>query len=445
MATNTYVALDKVTVGSAVSSITFSSVNSGYTDLVIVCNGTGGISSNDASILIQLNGDTASNYSTTYLLGDGTSAASGRIGPSSAIYSMRINGTTNSTGIAHIQNYSNSTTYKTILSRGNSPQYAIALVGLWRSTAAITSITLTEQNAGNFQSGFTASLYGIKADTSPNTGTTFASGGTITKDNMGYVYHTFTAGGTFTPSKTLALDVLVVGGGAGGCGYGAGGAGGLLYQTGRSASSGVGYTVTVGGSGAGGAAGGSNTAANGNPSTFDTITALGGGGGATQGDAPTGGGSGGGGGYNNGIGAAGEQGNSGGATGFGFAGGNGRVGASNSYPYMGGGGGGSAGPGQTGSLSTSPHGGLGTMSFAPWLAITSTGVSGRIAGGGGGAQAYSGGGTGGSGSGGGGNGASYSGGGTNATANTGGGGGGSVGTTGANGGSGLVIIRYLGV
>jgi hypothetical protein len=159
---STYTPIATTTVGSAVSSITFSSLGS-YTDIVIVCNGTGGGSGNDSSILLQFNADTGSNYSTTYLLGDGSAAASGRIGPSTAVYSMRVNGTTNSTGIAHVQNYSNSTTYKTVISRGNTPQYAIALVGLWRSTAAITSIKLLEQNGGNFQTGFTATLYGIAA------------------------------------------------------------------------------------------------------------------------------------------------------------------------------------------------------------------------------------------------------------------------------------------
>jgi hypothetical protein len=159
---STYTPIATTTVGSAVSSITFSSLGS-YTDIVIVCNGTGGSSGNDSSILLQFNNDTGSNYSTTYFLGNGSSPSSGLINPSTSIYSMRINGTTNSTGIAHVQNYANTTTYKTVISRGNSPQYAIELVGLWRSTSAITSIKLLEQNGGNFQSGFTATIYGIQA------------------------------------------------------------------------------------------------------------------------------------------------------------------------------------------------------------------------------------------------------------------------------------------
>ena len=40
MATNTYVALDKVTTSGSATSVTFSSIPSTYTDLVIVVNGS---------------------------------------------------------------------------------------------------------------------------------------------------------------------------------------------------------------------------------------------------------------------------------------------------------------------------------------------------------------------------------------------------------------------
>jgi hypothetical protein len=74
--------------------------------------------------------------------------------------------------IFHIQNYSNSTTYKTWLSRANRASSALdyqgtdAVVGLWRSTAAITSITVKNRRGGvdyNFASGSNFKLYGIQA------------------------------------------------------------------------------------------------------------------------------------------------------------------------------------------------------------------------------------------------------------------------------------------
>jgi hypothetical protein len=116
---------------------------------------------------MQYNGDTASNYSTTDLWGDGSSASSGRT--SSATF-MRIMGrgtgvanNLNNNGITQISNYSNSTTYKTMLSRSNAAAYGVAAtVGLWRSTSAITSLTITSES-GNLQVGSTFTLYGIKA------------------------------------------------------------------------------------------------------------------------------------------------------------------------------------------------------------------------------------------------------------------------------------------
>ena len=66
------------------------------------------------------------------------------------------------TAIINVQNYSNSTTYKTTLSR-HSTQFAGAFVGTWRNTAAITSITIINLGAGGFASGSTFTLYGITA------------------------------------------------------------------------------------------------------------------------------------------------------------------------------------------------------------------------------------------------------------------------------------------
>jgi hypothetical protein len=66
--------------------------------------------------------------------------------------------------ILHINNYSNSTTYKTVLARGNAATNLVeAFVGLWRNTNAITSISIICQNSKNFGSGSTFTLYGIKA------------------------------------------------------------------------------------------------------------------------------------------------------------------------------------------------------------------------------------------------------------------------------------------
>ena len=99
------------------------------------------------------------------MYGDGTSAASARSSNIAQINGIGINSTSQSQsmGIAHFNNYSNTTTYKTVLLRNSMYQAeASATVALWRSTAAITRITLSLAS-GNIKSGSTATLYGITA------------------------------------------------------------------------------------------------------------------------------------------------------------------------------------------------------------------------------------------------------------------------------------------
>jgi hypothetical protein len=168
---NTYVAIATQTLGSTTSSVTFSSIPSTYTDLVLVIIGEAYFgSTNYINTGVQFNGDTASNYSTTRMYGDGTTATSNRYSNESNIRAgwMHAEPTVNSitsTLIYQINNYSNATTYKTLLSRNNAPGDAVgANVGLWRSTSAITSILIkNNDSATGFFTGSTFSLYGILA------------------------------------------------------------------------------------------------------------------------------------------------------------------------------------------------------------------------------------------------------------------------------------------
>jgi hypothetical protein len=174
--------------------------------------------------------------------------------------------------ISHIQNYSNSTTHKTILARSN---YAIsgvkASVGLWSNTAAITSIECGTGGSNTFSAGTTFSLYGIKS------GTPKAQGGNIIQTDGTYWYHTFNSSGTFTvQSSSLTVDYLVLGGGATGSGGGSsgsgggGGGGGSSYVTSAILTS-TDYPVIVG---AGSPNGPYGTV--GNNSTFNSTTGGGG-------------------------------------------------------------------------------------------------------------------------------------------------------------------------
>ena len=153
----TYEPITTQTLTGTTTSLSISSIPSTYTDLVLVVAGTVNITT---GFEIRFNGDTATNYSRTRLQGDGSSVASVRSTNINYIGAGNI-GTDQSVSIFHIMNYSNTTTYKTIIARGNNAGgFVNANVGLWRSTSAITSITL---GGGTFQIGTTFTLYGIKA------------------------------------------------------------------------------------------------------------------------------------------------------------------------------------------------------------------------------------------------------------------------------------------
>jgi hypothetical protein len=64
--------------------------------------------------------------------------------------------------ISNIMNYSNTTTFKTSISR-NGVRTTEAFVNLWRSTAAISSITFFCQGASNYLTGTIFTIYGIAA------------------------------------------------------------------------------------------------------------------------------------------------------------------------------------------------------------------------------------------------------------------------------------------
>ena len=160
----TYEPIATTTLGSTASEVNFTSISGSYTDLVIVVNGS---TTTGKEFAVQFNGDTGSNYSRTILSGTGSAANSNRQ-TSQTVLSLNFYGNMSAaqpnTTIVSIQNYSNSTTYKSVLARANDATSGLdAIVGLWRSTSAITSIKCLPYSAGTFASGLMITLYGIAA------------------------------------------------------------------------------------------------------------------------------------------------------------------------------------------------------------------------------------------------------------------------------------------
>jgi hypothetical protein len=154
------------------SSITFSSIPATYTDLRIVVSNAALVSGSDTNLIFKINSDTASNYSMTNL---GARALSST--PFSARQSTAYGGINYYTAIGtqkgmsqiDFMNYSNATTYKTVLcnsrvDEGNATYSGVeVLVNLWRSTAAISTIKIETFSGSNLTTGSTFSLYGILA------------------------------------------------------------------------------------------------------------------------------------------------------------------------------------------------------------------------------------------------------------------------------------------
>ena len=143
----TYTPIATYTVPSAQASYTFTSIPATYTDLIMVING--GLSALD-QLNLQLNSDTTTNYSYTYIRGDGTSTTSSRGSSGTEIVIGNLTTGLDSVNITQLQNYANTTTFKTLLTRSNYASGRVqASVGLWRKTPeAINAIKVYPNGAG---------------------------------------------------------------------------------------------------------------------------------------------------------------------------------------------------------------------------------------------------------------------------------------------------------
>ena len=433
--------IQAVTVGAGgAQSITFNSIPSTYTDLVLklsVRNTDGNyggfsmrVNSNSTPFygrwLSGIGGGTAeSGFSNEFYFPYGGMTAGSFT--NTEIYITNYLSSNNKSVSADDANESNTSTGYRF---NNFFAYSLA------DTNPITSLNVAVGTgfADKFAQYSTAYLYGVASAAA----SAKATGGNLVVTDGTYWYHSFTSSGTFTPTSALTADVLLVAGGggggydqySGGRGAGGGGAGGLLALTSQSLSA-TAYTITVG---AGGTSASLGSNGNGTNSTFQTLTAAVGGGGG--GGNNTGGGSDDGGNGGSGGGAASAATVGTGVSGQGFAGGN-----NTGDNYAGGGGGGATEVGKQGPAAGGTGiGGAGSNAYSTWASITNTGSGGYYAGGGGG-QNQSGGSDGGLGGGGhGATGGTSNSGVTAGTARTGGGGGG--GRPGGTGGSGVIIVRY---
>jgi hypothetical protein len=165
---DTFVKIATVTVGSGgAATMAFSSIPSTYTDLKL-CLSTRS-TGNAGGINLTFNGDTANNYNSRRLYGNGSNAYSATYSTQPAIYLWDETPSTNTANTfssidVYVPNYAGSTS-KSVSSDGVSENNATntnmsMVAGLWSGTSAITAITLVDGGA-NFAQYSTATLYGI--------------------------------------------------------------------------------------------------------------------------------------------------------------------------------------------------------------------------------------------------------------------------------------------
>jgi hypothetical protein len=172
----TYETVATTTLTTTTASVTFSTISGSYTDLILVFADVKLSGATDSAINFQVgNGsvDTGSNYSFTIMGARSTSGTpfSNRLDTTTQGRSNWYTSITSSVAAMsqmHFMDYSNTTTFKSILANSRvqpgDANYSgtETIVNLWRSTSAINTIKVYP-NVGSFTSGSTFTLYGITA------------------------------------------------------------------------------------------------------------------------------------------------------------------------------------------------------------------------------------------------------------------------------------------
>lgn len=159
-----------VEVGSAgASSIDFTNIPQGYTDLKVVISARSNASAPQDNGLITFNGSSSS-FSYIRLYGDGVGPGAGSSGTTgnniNVVYSgaTALANTFNNSEL-YIPNYTSSINkvYSLDSSQENNTAeaYNFFVVGLWSNTAAISSIGFAPRTGTAFTQYSTATLYGI--------------------------------------------------------------------------------------------------------------------------------------------------------------------------------------------------------------------------------------------------------------------------------------------
>jgi len=165
---STYTLISSQVLASSAASVTFSSIPATYTDLVLKVSARTDVSAVTDTLVFYLN-YAPSLWSQTNVSGSGTAATSTRT-TSVTYFGQPINGNTSTSNTftnteIYIPSY-NASQNKPISGFSSTENNTAASTissgaGLWRSTAAISAITLTPLTGTNFVTNSSFYLYGI--------------------------------------------------------------------------------------------------------------------------------------------------------------------------------------------------------------------------------------------------------------------------------------------
>lgn len=170
---NTYTLIASNTLSSSAASVTFSSIPNTYTDLVLRISARNDDTGVTETLRMQVNNNTGTVYSVTYMYGEGTNVVSGRDTSVDDIndgFRQNGGGATSNT-FSNIEIYIPSYTasqnkplsgFSAAETNAASNNFVMASANLVRDTNAISSIKLFNSTTKVFVSGSSFFLYGIK-------------------------------------------------------------------------------------------------------------------------------------------------------------------------------------------------------------------------------------------------------------------------------------------
>ena len=168
---STYTLISSNVLGSSAASVTFSAIPGTYTDLVLRVSARTDTAAAIESCYVQFNSDTATNYSYVLITGNGSAASSNIYSSQNYVGSIPADAATATSNTfasweVYVPSYlvSQNKPLSVIGMQENNQTSAFIrpTAGLWRNTAAVTSVTFTGTSGGNFVSGSSFYLYGIK-------------------------------------------------------------------------------------------------------------------------------------------------------------------------------------------------------------------------------------------------------------------------------------------